>query len=99
MRVYEGAGCRCQGSLGKNWKSQKDEDQRRPCLKVSKAGPKRIKRQEQLTGSGCDIQATIDDIDLDHITTFTAAMPSYTDVPMRDRQQVPAKALNTAYPV
>jgi hypothetical protein len=68
---------------------------------VIKAGtrPKRIKRQEQSTGSGCDIQATIDDIDLDHITTHTAAMPSYTDVPMRERQQVPAKALNTPYPV
>lgn len=61
--------------------------------------PKRNQRQEQSTGSGCDIQATIDDLVLDHTITHTAAMPSITDVPMRERQQVPAKALNTPYPV
>lgn len=79
-----------------------DKTKGHPVHEVSRAGtagPKRIKCQEQSTGSGCDIQATVDDTILDHITTHSAAMPSYTDVPMRERQQVPAKALNTPYPV
>jgi hypothetical protein len=92
--VREGVGSRCQEDLGKSLAAKTKGD---PVTAGS--GPKRIKRQEQSTGSGCDIQATIDDQVLDHITTHTAAMPSYTDVPMRERQQVPAKALNTPYPV
>jgi hypothetical protein len=100
MRVGEGVGSQCQEEdLGKLPSTKTKGHPVRVVIKAGTAGPKRIKCQEQSTGSGCDIQATIDDIYLDHITTHTAAMPSYTDVPMRERQQVPAKALNTPYPV